>query len=434
MAALDLLGPANAPNATTTRPADGRVFGNDDTWLKGCSSPDLDDGTEISAELLNAIIALLRNAIRGMGVTPNNADDDMLLKAIKANGLPYFADTGAANTMVITSPSGSAVNAYASPMVMLVKAGNSVTGAATINRDTVGAKAIIHPDGSPLTKGDWPKDGIGLIVYDGTSFQLLTMFSSQIGQPFGQCYLSLSGGNLLLTRRNGRSIFVAGAYRPIPAAGITLSPSGLTTGTLHYVYVKWTGSALALDVSTTGWIVDPETGCPVKSDAPGWTLVGMAYVVAGPAFADTDGQLYVLSYFNRKPKTSRTQFSTGRSTATGAWIELHTEIRNLFLTWADEEVFFDVMGSGGSTGTVNFATSVGFDGTTPEIGAPYFETPMAGGNYNHPIQARGRKRGLSEGAHFCTLLICPDGVGNPTMVLGANSNPFGTVLQVQVRG
>lgn len=80
----DLLGPASALNAVTTRPTDTRIFGEDDTWFKDCSSSTANDGTRIEADFLNGILAQVRRAIVGMGVPIDNADDDMLLKAIQA--------------------------------------------------------------------------------------------------------------------------------------------------------------------------------------------------------------------------------------------------------------------------------------------------------------------------------------------------------------
>lgn len=80
----DLLGPASALNAVTMRPTDTRIFGEDDTWFKDCSSSTANDGTRIEADFLNGILAQVRRAIVGMGVPIDNADDDMLLKAIQA--------------------------------------------------------------------------------------------------------------------------------------------------------------------------------------------------------------------------------------------------------------------------------------------------------------------------------------------------------------
>src|SRR5689334_12543063 len=112
--ALDIVGPANAPNAVTVRPADTRTFGANDTWFKDCTSPTANDGTKIQAGFFNAFTALFRNLIRGNGqtvggvdiVTLDNADDNMALKAVQhliQRGLPgYAADTsGAANTITV---------------------------------------------------------------------------------------------------------------------------------------------------------------------------------------------------------------------------------------------------------------------------------------------------------------------------------------------
>ncbi|WP_243368855.1 hypothetical protein [Microvirga solisilvae] len=80
----DLLGPAGStPNVTTERPTDYRIFGADDTWIKDCTDPVAKDGTPLIAPFFNGVLAQIRRAIRGMGVAQDNADDDMLLKAIQ---------------------------------------------------------------------------------------------------------------------------------------------------------------------------------------------------------------------------------------------------------------------------------------------------------------------------------------------------------------
>lgn len=112
----DLLGPANAVNFTTSRPSDTRIFGGDDTWFKPCSSPSAQDGTQVQAVWLNGILAQIRRAIVGMGIPVDNADDDMLLKAIQAAaaglateaqlfaGMPIFPMVGT-NGLIATSTS-----------------------------------------------------------------------------------------------------------------------------------------------------------------------------------------------------------------------------------------------------------------------------------------------------------------------------------------
>src|SRR6185437_15626865 len=87
----DLLGPASATGSVTARPTESRTFGAIDTFFKDCSSPDLDDGTEIQAAWLNQTLALLRAVARGNGLTAGSADvvpqdntnDSIILNAIQ---------------------------------------------------------------------------------------------------------------------------------------------------------------------------------------------------------------------------------------------------------------------------------------------------------------------------------------------------------------
>jgi len=85
--AIDILGPGqNTANVTTARPADDRTYGANDTWYKDCTSPEAQDGTAFMSSWFNRMLAQLRRAIDGMGIERDNADDDMLLKAIKKAG------------------------------------------------------------------------------------------------------------------------------------------------------------------------------------------------------------------------------------------------------------------------------------------------------------------------------------------------------------
>lgn len=86
---LDLLGPATT-NVVTARPSETRVFGENDTFFKPCAGGDPATGTPIGAVWLNGVMQQLRRAIRGMGIAENNADDDMLLKAIQKAGDGYI--------------------------------------------------------------------------------------------------------------------------------------------------------------------------------------------------------------------------------------------------------------------------------------------------------------------------------------------------------
>src|SRR5215471_20984321 len=132
----------------------------------------------------------------------------------------------------------------------------------------------------------------------------------------GQCYLSLSGGNLLLSPKDGNQLVIwpgsgAAVPRTIPDAGVTLSPSTAVSGgavaasTLYYIYAYWSGSAIALEASTVAYaaIAGGTAGnvFNVKSTDGTRTLVGMWCSAAAGAWstARTEG----VSWFNPQLKT-----------------------------------------------------------------------------------------------------------------------------------
>ena len=168
----DLLGPASATNAVTTRKTDGRSFPTGDTWFKPCTTAAAQDGTQIQADFLNGLLAQLRAAIRGNGkladgVTPviaeNNASDAMLLGAIQAliqRGQTTFGlDTGTTDALVI-APS-PAVTEYKAGMRFFVQknplVGANTTTAPTIAVSGLAALTITKADASALGVGDLKK-------------------------------------------------------------------------------------------------------------------------------------------------------------------------------------------------------------------------------------------------------------------------------------
>lgn len=87
-----------------------------------------------------------------------------------------IASTGSANAYVINySPNPSA---YVIGQRYSFIANFSNTGAATLNVDSLGAKAITKYGTSPLTTGDISNGAVVDTVYDGTQFQMLSQLSS----------------------------------------------------------------------------------------------------------------------------------------------------------------------------------------------------------------------------------------------------------------
>jgi hypothetical protein len=154
--------------------------------------------------------------------------------------------------------------------------------------------------------------------------------------PVGQCYLSLSGSNLLLARKNGQYLFINGLPHSIPQAGVTLSPTGAVAGTFYYIYAFMNGSTMTLEYSTTTHATDV-TGIEIKSGDSTRTLVGAAYCLTAGTWTNTSNQLFVLSWFNRKSvHVSGYVPNTVVTTATGtAYTEFAPGVRVQYINWAD---------------------------------------------------------------------------------------------------
>ncbi len=104
------------------------------------------------------------------GQTPD--DPLQLANAVQSGKVNYAAAGGSANALTATLspvPSG-----YAAGLFVRVKAASTNTGAVTINLNGLGAKNIIYPDGTPLKPFDIASGSIMEMVYDGTSFQLVS--------------------------------------------------------------------------------------------------------------------------------------------------------------------------------------------------------------------------------------------------------------------
>lgn len=82
-------------------------------------------------------------------------------------------DSGTANVVVITINTAFPLltNYYGFPL-SLQKGGSANTGPTTLNLNNKGAKAILHPDGTPLLGGELPANGFFIVIYTGTAFHL----------------------------------------------------------------------------------------------------------------------------------------------------------------------------------------------------------------------------------------------------------------------
>lgn len=89
---------------------------------------------------------------------------------VQDGGFLYAADTGAADAYVMSL--NPALAAYAAGQVFYFKAANANTGAATLDINGLGVKAVVDQDGNALRPGMIAAGAMIGVVYDGTRFVL----------------------------------------------------------------------------------------------------------------------------------------------------------------------------------------------------------------------------------------------------------------------
>jgi hypothetical protein len=172
---------------------------------------------------------------------------------------------------------------------------------------------------------------------------------------------------LTLSRKDGAylPLKIGGAWEAklIPSAGVTVANTGLAAGTDHYVYAFDDSGTLTLEVVTTAYAVDADTGVKIKTGDASRTLVGFARTGAGtPGVFQAQG-LGTLSWFNRKgikvENNGTTYGSVAGSFPAGA--EVSSSFRQHFVSWSDDRPFGYINASAGSNGAANNVVALARD-------------------------------------------------------------------------
>jgi hypothetical protein len=373
------------------------------------------------------------------------------------DGSFLWGGTAGGTADAITISPNPVITAYTAGQVFrFISSGANTITNPTLSVNGLGAETIVKQGAAALVAGDIPSGAIVEVVYDGTNFQLINLKKVSpndiaISAPLvvssgnltldlaqGQCRLTKSGSNLLLSPSNGNLLIINGVMYAVPDAGVTLAPTGLTPATLYYIYAYMNSGTMTLEASTTGHAKSTTAGnkgVEVKSGDDTRTLVGMARVVTGPAFADSATQRLVASYFNRRGIGGVNAFAASKTTASTTYAELSsTDGRVEFLTWGDEAVQVAATGCNFNlTASATYNTSIGFDGTTAEdIFNQGFTPSSVAGGLNTPVGISFTKNGLSEGYHYATILGSTT-TGTATWIGGATAG-LRTSISVMVRG
>lgn len=205
----------------------------------------------------------------------------------------------------------------------------------------------------------------------------------------------------------------------IPATAPVLANTGLTAATLYYIYAYDSSDTLTLEASTTAYAVDADTGVYIKSGDATRTLVGMVYMGAGSpgTFVDSATQRFVRSWFNRARAETINHFTATRSTTSGTYVELNSEIRIEMINWADENIHLEVSGLCNNTST--FYTRIGEGATPTYVSGGTATTTGTNGHGNTSFTAI--LRNPSEGYRYFSLWGRTDGGSNGLWQGGAET-------------
>lgn len=168
----DIIGPSTATaGAVTVRPSDSRVFGPDDSWFKDCTSAEAADGTDLIASWFNGITAMLRVAVRGMGISEGTTPDNFLRDAIRAGMVRMAISSGTADDLVVAfSPP---FTSFGQISFIVTSPHENTGGPMTVTVDGLAEKDLLYRDGD-VPAGTFGPGRYVLVTYDGNDFQVVS--------------------------------------------------------------------------------------------------------------------------------------------------------------------------------------------------------------------------------------------------------------------
>lgn len=134
----------------------------------------------------------------------------------------YVADTGTANTYVITP--APAVSAYTTGQIFSFKALHVNTSASTLNVNALGAKTIKNTKAGDLVANDILLGQIVVVEYDGTNFQMVS-----------------TSGNLQAKTLQSATTIVDVSAATAPSSGQVLTATGSTAATWQTLPTSFKG-------------------------------------------------------------------------------------------------------------------------------------------------------------------------------------------------
>lgn len=341
--------------------------------------------------------------------------------ANKPSDIPIIA---AENLALRTNPASFSVNADANLIFQsrtLPAAINEHSQFMNDTKDEVAAAALA---------GDLPD-------ITGQAGNLIGVNGAEDGVEFSapivsQCRLSYTSASACtLTPKEGDKVKISGALYPIPSAGVTLANTGLTAGTLYYVYIYNNAGTLTLEASVTGHSTDTSAGnlgVEVKTGDNTRTLVGMTFLIDNggtPEFKDENGYRLVASWFNRRSRPVRAERSTLSSSTSTSLVEISTAE---FLTWGEQI-------KGGQNGSIygvagfQGVSAVYVDSVADDNHIASSSTTFPANSHRFDASSSGVTRAaVSEGRHEIGLYIASATATYPVNHTKAMLAPFSSIF------
>lgn len=368
--------------------------------------------SDVQGSLRQFVVALATITAGSPGVFGQIGEVTVVTQGVVARGnylrksatTKALEDAGIAQASTVPPPLGAV------GVALTASAGGTSTVTATLFGSTLALSIFPRPKAGRLTLVSGTQIKFG--PFDGT---LLPVKTSGVWQ-LRDIGAGITSGNPTTT-----SNFVNGT-----------GSQALATNTTYLVTVFDNAGTLTFDFLTTlTHAADATTGTEIKSGDDTRTVVGMVRTNATPNFEDDNALRGVISWFNRRDIGVVNGFTADRTTSSTSYVELSTEIRGNFITWADEAVYMAAQGPvNNDTVTAESWTSIGVDGATAEDTMNrWIQVSNGGSAYGISLV----KSGLSEGFHYATVLGKQSASGTGTWKGGSVGGLRGS-LTVGVRG
>lgn len=334
-----------------------------------------------------------------------------------------LTDLASATTTDIGSIASQNVNITGSTTI--TSFGSSASVSFPIYRVTFGSTLTLTQSANLILPGNASFNTVagatGTAIYAGSGVWRLAEYNAPGAAPIvpilnGQLTWTSSTVVTLLPSKGNIITFPSGLTAKIPSVGIAstvtsaylngVATQPLVASTLYYAYLWNQGTQtvpnFVIDWSTTGHATDANSGIEIKSGDATRVLIGMAYPQAGPIFADSASSRLVATWVNRRPRLLSNSFTTTRSTTSGTYVEISSEIRCNLLTWGDA-MHADFAGStfSPSATTGSISTSISVDGAASN--QPAQTSNVIGSAVNLPASF-GATIAPAEGFHFLTII------------------------------